>query len=61
MSIAEFFAMGGYGRYIWSAVALMLVMIIIEISIIRRQYKNALRRIKRIQQLRTKNSPGESV
>ena len=59
MKLAAFFAMGGYGLYVWSAIGLTLVMVVFEIISLRRQYKKAWQRLKRIQQLRTAKTSGE--
>ena len=59
MKLAAFFAMGGYGLYVWSAIGLTLVMVVFEIITLRRQYKKTWQRLKRIQQLRTAKISGE--
>ena len=59
MKLAAFFAMGGYGLYVWSAIGLTLVMVVFEIISLRRQYKKTWQRLKRIQQLRTAKTSGE--
>ena len=59
MNIAEFFAMGGYGQFVWSAIGLTLILITIEIITVRRQYKKVVQRIKRIQQIRNVDALGD--
>ena len=58
MNIAEFFVMGGYGQFVWSAIGLTLILITIEIITVRRQYKKVVQRIKRIHQIRIADSIG---
>jgi heme exporter protein D len=41
MSVAEFFAMGGYARYVWPSYALVLAAIVVNIVWARRALKRA--------------------
>ena len=41
MSISEFFAMGGYGFYVWGAYGLAAVLIAIELVAVCARLKNA--------------------
>ena len=59
MSITEFFSMGGYGLFVWSAIGLTAMLVIIEINIVRSQFKKVVQRIKRIQQLRNVKTVGD--
>lgn len=59
MSITEFFSMGGYGLFVWSAIGLTAMLVIIEINIVRSQFIKVVQRIKRIQQLRNVKTVGD--
>jgi heme exporter protein D len=41
MSLAEFFAMGGYGFYVWGAYGLTAVLLVVEIIGVRARLRNA--------------------
>jgi heme exporter protein D len=41
-SVGEFFAMGGYGLYVWGAYAVCLAALLIEPWLARRQRRQAL-------------------
>jgi heme exporter protein CcmD len=41
MSVSEFFAMGGYARYVWPSYALVLAAIVLNIVWARRALKRA--------------------
>ena len=41
MSLAEFFAMGGYGFYVWGAYGLTAVLLVVEIIAVRARLSNA--------------------
>jgi len=41
MSLAEFFAMGGYGFYVWGSYAITVVLIAIEIMAVRTRFRAA--------------------
>ena len=41
MSLAEFFAMGGYGFYVWGSYAMTVVLIAIEIVAVRARFRAA--------------------
>ena len=59
VNIAEFFFMGGYGKFVWSAIGLTLILIMIEIITVRSQYKKVVQRIRRIQQIREVDTSGD--
>ena len=46
-SASEFFAMGGYALYVWSAYAVCLVLMLVEPLAARRQREQALREARR--------------
>jgi heme exporter protein D len=41
MSLTEFFAMGGYGFYVWSAYGLTALVLVAEIAAVRTRLRNA--------------------
>jgi heme exporter protein D len=41
MSLAEFFAMGGYGFYVWGAYGLTALLLAVEIVAVRARLRNA--------------------
>ena len=43
VNLSEFFAMGGYGFYVWGSYLLTLVLIVIEIVAVRARLKRARR------------------
>jgi heme exporter protein D len=43
-SAGEFFAMGGYGLYVWASYAAALALMLIEPALVRRRHAQALRR-----------------
>lgn len=53
MSVSEFFAMKGYGFYIWGSYGLALLIFIVEIALVRHRRSIAL------QQLRLLRDAGE--
>jgi heme exporter protein D len=44
----EFWAMGGYGLYVWGSYGIFLIAILIEIILLRRGQKETLKRLKRL-------------
>lgn len=44
----EFWAMGGYGLYVWGSYGVMLAAILIEIIFLRRGHKQTLQRLRRL-------------
>ena len=42
-SAAEFFAMGGYGLYVWGAYAVTVVLMLAEPLLVRRRHRQALK------------------
>ncbi len=55
-SPAEFFAMGGYGHYVWGSVAVTLVALCTEWFLLRQRRKVALSQVKRKLILREEGS-----
>jgi len=53
MSLSEFFAMKGYGFYIWGSYGLALLIFVVEIALVRH------RRTIALQQLRLLRDAGE--
>ena len=49
-SWSEFWAMGGYGFYVWGSYGVTVLLIVIEIIILKRGGADTLRRLKRMQQ-----------
>jgi heme exporter protein D len=43
MSLTDFFAMGGYGFYVWGAYLVTAALIVIEIAAVRTRLRNARR------------------
>jgi heme exporter protein D len=41
MSLTEFFAMGGYGFYVWGSYAMTAVLVAIEIVVVRTRFRAA--------------------
>jgi heme exporter protein D len=41
MSLADFFAMGGYGFYVWGSYAMTVVLVAIEIVAVRTRFRSA--------------------
>lgn len=48
-SWSEFWAMGGYGLYVWGSYAAFFLAILIEIIFLRRSRSETLKRLKRLQ------------
>ncbi|HBT31664.1 MAG: heme exporter protein CcmD [Pusillimonas sp.] len=46
-SAADFFAMGGYGLYVWGSVGVTVAALILELFVLGQRRKSALSRIKR--------------
>lgn len=46
-SAAEFFAMGGYGLYVWGSVGVTVAALVLELFVLSRRRKSALSQIKR--------------
>jgi len=49
-SWSEFWAMGGYGLFVWGSYGVTILLILIEIILLRRGQSETLRRLKRMQQ-----------
>lgn len=48
-SPAEFFAMGGYGLYVWGSFGMTLLCLVGEVGLLRRHRLQVWRRLKRMQ------------
>ncbi len=46
-SASEFFAMGGYGLYVWSAYAVTAVLMVVEPLLAARRHRQARRQLAR--------------
>jgi heme exporter protein D len=46
-SAAEFFAMGGYGLYVWGSYGVTLIAVVLEIYFLVKRRSNALRTVPR--------------
>jgi len=46
-SLGDFFAMGGYGLYVWGSAAVTFGFMIIEVFILRSRRRSALKQIER--------------
>ncbi len=55
-SPAEFFAMGGYGQYVWGSVSVAIVVLCTEWLLLRQRRKVALVQLKRQLILKKKES-----
>lgn len=55
-SPAEFFAMGGYGQYVWGSVSVTVVVLCTEWLLLRQRRKVALAQLKRQLILKKKES-----
>lgn len=55
-SPAEFFAMGGYGQYVWGSVAVTIVVLCVECLLLRQRRQAALSQVKRQLILREEES-----
>jgi len=47
MSIGEFFAMGGFGYFVWMSMGMALLLMLGEVFILKNQRKDQLKHIKR--------------
>ena len=47
-SWGEFWAMGGYGLYVWGSYGAAFIVILIEIILLGRGHKQTLKRLKRM-------------
>lgn len=46
-SLAEFFAMGGYGLYVWGSFAVTAACLIVELQLLRQRRNAAMAQLKR--------------
>lgn len=46
MNWSEFFAMGGYGLYVWGSYGMVLLMFVIEIALVRHRRTITLRQLR---------------
>lgn len=49
-SMDAFWAMGGYGEYVWGAFGVTLVGILIELILLKRGHRERIARLRRLQQ-----------
>ena len=49
-SWSDFWAMGGYGFYVWGSYGVTAAAILIEVMLLRRAARDTRRRLKRMQQ-----------
>jgi len=47
MSIGEFFAMGGFGYFVWMSMGMALLLMLGEIFVLKHQRKDRLKQIQR--------------
>lgn len=47
-SVGEFFAMGGYGLYVWGAYGVTVLLLAGEVALIRRRCSSALAQARRL-------------
>ncbi len=51
MSWSEFFAMGGYGVYVWGSYGVAALLMVLEVLWVKRRRRTILRRLGRINQM----------
>ena len=49
MSVAEFFAMGGYAFYVWGSYAVTALLMLLEVALVVRRRRTLVARLGRIQ------------
>jgi heme exporter protein D len=54
--ISEFFAMGGYGAFVWSGFGITALLMVAEVVIVRSQRQTTLKRLKRIMRVNKQDS-----
>ncbi len=47
-SLSDFWAMGGYGLYVWGSYLVTFAAIVLEIILLRHGHKDTLRRLRRM-------------
>jgi len=57
MSASEFFAMGGYGLYVWGSYGIALVVLVANIWLARRRHQQVERELRNLAQLRGSEHP----
>ena len=55
MNWGDFFAMGGYGLYVWGSYAVTLLCMVVEVILLLRRKRTLLQRLRRINRA---NGPG---
>lgn len=60
MSLSEFFAMGGYGFYVWGSYGVTAVLLLIEVVALLRRRRTLLRRLGRITRMDESNLNNET-
>ncbi len=48
MSVSEFFAMGGYGGYVWVSFGVTLLLMLTEIIMVRARHRAVVKRLRRM-------------
>jgi len=46
--MAEFFAMGGYGFYVWSSFGMTALVLVVEVVSLRQRHKALIQRLNRM-------------
>jgi len=57
MNASEFFAMGGYGLYVWGSYGIALVILVANIWLARRRHQQVERELRNLAQLRGSEHP----
>lgn len=61
MNWADFFAMNGYGFYVWGSYGVALFVFAVEIALVRNRRKNALREVRLMRDEMGSDSTGEQA
>lgn len=61
MNWAEFFAMHGYGFYVWGSYGVAMAVFVIEILLVRHRRKNALREVRLMRDEMGTDGKGEAA
>lgn len=56
MNGSEFFAMGGYGFYVWGSYGVTLLFMVVEVILLMRRKRTLLQRLGRISRASTESS-----
>jgi len=60
-SIAEFFAMGGYARFVWSAYAITFFVLIVNLLVSRVEHRRLVSRLRLERQLDTNSAATSGI